>query len=243
MSWLLSYRTGYLAKSDVELNVRKCKKDKDLDQRGVVDSRGILCKRHKSAFSRLAPPTLCFHFTSFHQPTKKLTKTNQKTNKKPTKKQTKNNQNQPKKQTKLGRIFLLIQCHSVIKLAKYKLSNTSEPVQTFPNGWEASLGSYYNIKLFKFSLKLKKVINICKTFYFWRELLTCYWEGCLESREKEYCSIIPSWPNQLLFAQIKTQKFTNTNLQIQTLGVEKMGVLQHYSLWAESAPRLRLSFS
>ena len=91
MSWLPSYIIGYLAKLDVELNVQKCekkilesgkvefnvqkcKKDKDLDQRGVVDSRGILCKRHKSAFSRLAPPTLCFHFTSFHQPTKKQTK-------------------------------------------------------------------------------------------------------------------------------------------------------------------------
>ena len=144
MSWLLSYRTGYLAKSDVELNVRKCKKDKDLDQRGVVDSRGILCKRHKSAFSRLAPPTLCFHFTSFHQPTKNKQKTNKK-QPKPT-----------KKQTKLRMIFLLIQCHSVIKLAKYKLSNTSEPVKTFPYGWGSIFKKLLQHKTIQAFIKIKK---------------------------------------------------------------------------------------
>ena len=86
----------------------------------------------------------------------KTNKTNQKTNKKPTKKQTKNNQNQPKKQTKLGRIFLLIQCHSVIKLAKYKLSNTSEPVKTFPYGWGSIFKKLLQHKTIQAFIKIKK---------------------------------------------------------------------------------------
>ena len=109
----------------------------------------------------LIPGGFCVNVTNQHSPASlprrsastSLLFINQPKNKQKT------NKKQPKptkKQTKLRMIFLLIQCHSVIKLAKYKLSNTSEPVKTFPYGWGSIFKKLLQHKTIQAFIKIKK---------------------------------------------------------------------------------------